>query len=117
MNAVERIWIRARGRNGHLLGRRGPTTGIRAVLLALVKEPMYGCEIARRTGQDQGNVSRWLRRLEAFGFVDVHEVVGGVGGGERRIGHGGARPAVFWRLTRNGRDLVEALVAAERGAV
>jgi len=109
MDAVEQIWTEARNRNGEFRDRRRPSAGIAAVLMTLLRHgTLYGHELARRSGQDQGNLAGpWLPKLERFGFVTTaYEEPG--------IGHqGGGRPAIGWRLTRAGRALAE-LLASER---
>lgn len=125
MTPVEALWLPARNRHGQatrrsndLSGvqsardRRRPSPGITAVLLVL--EPaktLHGSEIARRSGQDQGNVTaRWLPRLKQWGFVDVVDTVPTA---QVRADKRGGRPTVTWRLTARGRELV-AVLRAER---
>lgn len=114
MTPVESIWTTARARHGDPQDRKTPTPGFVDVLLDLAyKGSDFGHSIARRTGLDQGNTSRALRKLARFGFVMAGEIV--PAGDVRKTGAGG-RDAVFWELTRAGRELVEALVAEEMAA-
>jgi hypothetical protein len=110
---IERIWTAARDRRGNEFDNRTPSRGIRAVLAAMADGPAWGGEIARRAGQDQGNTCRWLFKLELFGFVAQVDTLPAcqVKRGKRMDGgrQSGGRPAVFWRLTRAGGELAEAL--------
>ncbi len=104
MADVESIWTEARNRRGQFGDRRTPSAGIAAVLLALWRYgSMYGAEIAQHAKQNQGNTALWLTKLRRFEFVEINEVVHGYGH------QGGGRPAVFWSLTRAGRELAELL--------
>lgn len=105
---VESLWTEARNRRGQFKDRCNPSPGISAVLLALREHGSgYGNEIVTWSGQDQGNVAKWLAKLRRFGFVDVYDV-------RAEMGHqGGGRPAVFWELTPDGFDLAELLVKEE----
>ena len=87
--------------------RRRPSAGLAAIILALDElGHAYGCEIAKISGQSQGNTtSVWLPKLERFRLVCLAEVRPGVGH------QGGGRPAMWWRLTKAGRDLASALRA------
>jgi len=101
---IERLWIAARNTHGQFGDRRRPSTGIAAVLTALHKQgSAFGAEIAGWAGQDQGNVARWLVKLRQYELVDVVDELEGYGH------QGGGRPAIFWRLTRTGRELAELL--------
>jgi hypothetical protein len=102
---VERLWTLARARHGNPRQARRPSPGIAAVVLALHQlGTASGTEVARRAAQSQPNVTTlWLPRLESLRFTHISDTVPG-------IGHqGGGRPAQFWRLTRSGRELAEAL--------
>ena len=103
---VERLWTLARARHGNPKQARRPSPGIAAVVLALHQlGTATGREVARRAGQNQPNVtSIWLPRLESLRFTSIVDwSVPGQGH------NGGGRPAHFWRLTRSGRELAEAL--------
>lgn len=111
---IERRWMAARNRAGKFADRRTPSPGITATLTTLLLGSMYESELARRSGQDQGNLSgQWLPKLQRFGFVDITDVVAGIGGGNRHREAGGARPAVFWKLTKAGRELALLLTHEE----
>jgi predicted transcriptional regulator len=111
VNNIESLWITARNRGGEHRDRRTPSAGIAAVLGALFEGgSSYGAEIARATGQAQNNVAVSLLKLRRFGLVDVVEELDGYGH------QGGGRPAVFWRLTRDGRELAELLAAEQEVA-
>lgn len=113
MTETERIWTAARNRCGDWQARRTPSAAQTAVLLELANGPAYVGEIARRTGVGQGNLSyTYLRTLDRYGFAVRDEIVPGLGN------QGGGRPAMYWRLTRAGRELAAALEAegvVERG--
>lgn len=116
MTEVERIWLAARPRVGPGSvgpGRRRPSAGISAVLLALRAGPTHGGEVARRAGQDQANTTAaWLPMLLERGFV---RVVAEVRAGEVKTGgRAGGRPARVWALTARGRELVAVLEVSPR---
>ncbi len=75
---------------------------MRAVVLALADDSFYGGDLARHIGYAKPPVHRWLRKLESFGLAEVDFVHSGSRGG---------RPAEFWTLTEDGRELAEALRA------
>lgn len=109
-DAVDQLWQAARARSSHRADRLRPGPGISSVLVTLLKEPTYGAEIARRAGQGQGNVARWLPKLDRLGFVaKIDEVPAS----EVKAKGGGGRPAGIWKLTRVGRQLAEALARLE----
>jgi hypothetical protein len=106
MNDVERIWTTARNLRGEFKDRKTPSAGITGVLVALLAtRQAHVTRIAELSEQDQGNVTRWLAKLGAWGFVRLaHEEPG--------FGHqGGGRPALFWSLTPDGHQLAKALIA------
>ena len=107
--SVEQLWTTARNQHGNWGDRRTPSPGITDVLLALRDGPVYVSEIARRTGQDQGNVSVWLRKLADWGLTERAAVIPA---GEVKSGKAaGGQDAVIWRLTRAGHELVAAIAA------
>lgn len=111
-DAVDQLWQAARARSTHRADRRRPGPGISSVLVALLDGPTYGAEIARRAGQGQGNVARWLPKLNRLGFViKIDEVPASE---VKKEGFGGGRPAIIWRLTGAGRQLAEALARRDR---
>lgn len=108
---VEAIWLSERPRPGPSpsgADRRRPSPGISAVLLALRDGPAYGAGIARRVGQDQGNVARWLAKLRQWGFVNPPRARPEMGN------QGGGRPALVYELSRLGRTLADALADERR---
>ena len=115
------VWSAANQRAGTPTAPRHPGTGIASVLRALRDGSTHGRELARRCGQDYGNVSRWLLRLERMRLVHPpHEVPADevvteprrIGWGrwpERTQRYGGGRPAKLWELTATGKELAELL--------
>lgn len=108
MSEAERIWLEARpvprgkGSWGH--DRRRPSVGISNLLLALRDHaPERVGELARKAELNQGNVSRWLYKLEDRGFTRITDEVPGFGH------HGGGKPARFWDLTPRGMLLANAI--------
>lgn len=102
---AELIWMDARRRYGHLKDRRRPSTGISAVLVALLEHgPVHGSQLAALAAQNQGNLAgQWLPKLRTWGFIECT-------GEEVGVGHqGGGRPAQIWTLTPAGRRLARAL--------
>lgn len=105
MRDVEGIWTEARNKYGQWRDRTTPSYGISAVVIGLYyMHETYGCELARVTSQEQGNVSRWLDKLGAWHLVTVVEREAGRGH------QGGGHEALWYQLTREGTALAEALI-------
>lgn len=96
------LWDRQRGGGKARPLHRGayPPRGYCAIVVGLLEHSgVHVSELARRIGEDQGNVSVYLNRLADLGlarFVQEQEGYGRNGGG---------LPAHFWELTDVGRDM------------
>lgn len=103
---VHRLWTTQRARHGVMEGRRTPAKGYVVALLALAEKPRYTAEIVARTGENQGNLTRYMRNLDQWGFITLQQEIRGLGS------QGGGWPAKVYRLTFKGLELATALTRA-----
>jgi len=69
----------------------------RRILLSLRKEPTHGYDLSQELSISSGYVYRHLKELQEEGMIEVHE--------DENEG----RERTFYRLTENGKLLLEAL--------